>query len=204
MFQTRDRYDGILFVVRGDEAPPTSRNLPDGSVSVDIRPEVPVPSAHTDIWDEANCQDAFDALAQATSTEHYPEIAPGLAFIELTLDEFARWLRGRGHVIPSFWNQAPEPPASAEAALDATQMSRTGAAGRPSGKHLVKAELQRRADNGEIPKGASAVWISDELAEWYENEPRKKSAALPPLTAETIRKSLRADIRKARADAGRN
>ena len=98
MFQTRDRYDGILFVVRGDEAPRTSRNLPDGSVSVDIRPEVPVPSLDTDTWDEANCQDAFDALAQATSTVYYPEIAPGLAFIELTLDEFTRWLRGRGYV----------------------------------------------------------------------------------------------------------
>ena len=110
MFQTRDRYDGILFVVRGDEAPSTSRELPDGSVVVDIRPEVPVPSADTDTWDEANCQDAFDALAQATSTEHYPEITPGLAFRELTPDEFMRWLRGRGFPVPSFWKPKLEKP----------------------------------------------------------------------------------------------
>ena len=110
MFQTRDRYDGILFVVRGDEAPSTSSELPDGSVSVDIRPEVPVPSLDTDIWDEANCQDAFDALAQATSTEHYPEITPGLAFRELTPDEFMGWLRGRGFPVPSFWKPTLEKP----------------------------------------------------------------------------------------------
>ena len=204
MFQTRDRYDGILFVVRGDEAPSTSRELPDGSVSVDIRPEVPVPSLGTDTWDEANCQDAFDALAQATSTEHYPEITPGLAFIELTPDEFTRWLRERGYVIPSFWNQAPEPPASAAAPLDATQISRTGAAGRPSGKHLVNAELERRVKNGEIPRDASAKRIAQALAEWYENGPRKEHSKLPSLSCETIRKSLRDDIRNAIADAGRN
>ena len=192
MFQTRDRYDGILFVVRGDEAPSTSRELPDGSVSVDIRPEVPVPSLDTDIWDEANCQDAFDALAQATSTEHYPEIAPGLAFIELTLDEFTRWLRGRGYVIPSFWNQAPEPPASAAAPLDATQMSRTGAAGRPSVMHLVKLELERRVKNGEITEGCeSAKRIAQELAEWYENGPRKER----PNTAATFMSRLFANFK---------
>jgi hypothetical protein len=80
---------------------------------------------------------------------------------------------------------------------DAVQMSRTGAAGRPSAKHLVLNELNRRARDGEIPSNASIKQIAHELADWYEAGPRKQEPNLPPLTSETIRKSLRAEIRRA-------
>jgi hypothetical protein len=42
-------------------------------------------------------------LARCPSFEYYPEISPGLDFIELTRDEFVKWLLVRGFEIPTFW-----------------------------------------------------------------------------------------------------
>ena len=111
MFKSmRHRDDlGIVFVVDGDPAPP-NEELPDGGVRVDIRYPVPVPSLDTDSWDDANCADAFDALAQTPSTESYQEMGISLRYIELAYAEFVGWLRGRGFPVPSFWKPTLEKP----------------------------------------------------------------------------------------------
>ena len=100
---------GIVFVVDGDPAPP-NEELPDGGVRVDIRYPVPVPSSDTDSWDDANCADAFDALAQTPSTESYQEMGISLRYIELAYAEFVGWLRGRVFPVPSFWKPTLEKP----------------------------------------------------------------------------------------------
>jgi hypothetical protein len=99
-----DRNDlGIVFVRGEDAGPPKATELPDGSVEVDVRRRIIVPSGETSTWDEDSCGDAFHTLAQTISTVSYPEIAPGLTYIELTYGEFNNWRRKRGYRKPTFW-----------------------------------------------------------------------------------------------------
>jgi hypothetical protein len=99
-----DRNDlGILFVLGEDTGPPNATELPDGCVEVDVRRRIIVPSGDTSTWDEHSCVDAFHTLAQTSSTVFYPEIAPGLTYIELTYGEFNNWCRKRGYPEPTFW-----------------------------------------------------------------------------------------------------
>jgi hypothetical protein len=94
-----DRNDlGIVFVLGED--PPKATELPDG---VDVRRRIIVPSGDTSTWNEDSCGDAFHTLAQTISAVSYPEIAPGLTYIELTYGEFNDWCRKRGYRKPTFW-----------------------------------------------------------------------------------------------------
>jgi len=103
MFQAmHDRDDlGIIFVVEGVGEPRTEQ-LPDGSV-VDVRHRICLPSRDISTWNESSCEDAFQSLAQTSSTESYPEMTPGLAWIELTFEEFTDWLASQGYAKPKFW-----------------------------------------------------------------------------------------------------
>ncbi|HZC56145.1 MAG TPA: hypothetical protein VE396_08880 [Xanthobacteraceae bacterium] len=104
MFKSmHDRDDlGIVFVQGEDGGSPAITDLPDGCVVVDVRRRVNVPSGDATSWDEGACEIAFRTLAETSSIERYPEITPGLAFIELTHDEFDDWRRKRGYPKPSF------------------------------------------------------------------------------------------------------
>jgi len=116
-------------------------------------------------------------------------------------DDFLKWIE---EDFPEFYQSNIASLCHGDADLDAAQISKTGAPGRPTAMHLVSQELQRRVENGEVPKGASARKISQDLAEWYKNGPRKKQPKLPPIAFDTIRKSLGADLRKAKSETGRN
>jgi hypothetical protein len=99
----RQRDDlGIVFVV-GNSAGPLQIEMPDGSVRVDVRQQIRVPSVDVGTWDEISCRDAFQALAETCSLDSYPELAPGLAFIQLSYEEFAAWVAKRGYPEPTFW-----------------------------------------------------------------------------------------------------
>ena len=65
MFQSMgDRTDlGIVFITGEGQEQSTIERLRDGSVVVDVRPQIPVPSTDTGSWDEDNCESAFLALA---------------------------------------------------------------------------------------------------------------------------------------------
>jgi hypothetical protein len=69
------------------------------------------------------------------------------------------------------------------------QAYRTGFAGRPSVKHLVAAEMERRAKSGELKESMRAE--AKELAEWY----ARAHPAGPRVKAGTIRNSL-ADLHR--------
>lgn len=61
----------------------------------------------------------------------------------------------------------------------------TGAAGRPTSMHLIKAEMHRRADHGELQPTLKAEFES--LVEWLS----KKHPQAHPATSKTIRNNLR-------------
>jgi hypothetical protein len=106
MFTSKYRDDlGIMFVV-GDEQGPPGIELPDGSLKIDIRPEIRVPSSNIDSWDEAACTDAFHTLAKVTkesSINSYREFAVLLPSIKLTYEEFNTWRAKGGYDEPRFW-----------------------------------------------------------------------------------------------------
>jgi hypothetical protein len=102
-----DRDDaGIVFLVEGIDEP-QAEQLSDGSIVVDVRPRISLPSKDISTWDESNCGDAFEMLARTSSTESYPEMTPILAWIELTFKEFTEWLVVHGYAKPKFWKPLP-------------------------------------------------------------------------------------------------
>jgi hypothetical protein len=101
----RDDADVVFFVEEAGE--PQMEQLSDGLIAVDLRPCISVPSKDVSTWDESNCEDAFQALAQTSSTESYPEMTPTLAWIELTFEEFTNWLSARGYAKTKFWKPLP-------------------------------------------------------------------------------------------------
>jgi hypothetical protein len=109
MFTLKYRDDlGIIFIVGDDAGPgPPQIDLPDGSIEIDVRPQIRVPSSNTESWDEAACRDAFHALAELTersSIESYREFAVLLLpSTKLTYGEFNTWRRKRGYPKPKFW-----------------------------------------------------------------------------------------------------
>jgi hypothetical protein len=70
-------------------------------------------------------------------------------------------------------------------ASDERRVYRTGFAGRPSGRHVVAAEMERRAKSGELIKDSMRA-EAKELAEWY----ARAHPTGPPVKAGTIRNSL--------------
>jgi len=93
---------GIVFVVGNDEDS-LPVQLEDGSVKVDVRPRIPIPSGNPESWDEVACINAFQALAETCSIDQYPILATHFGWIELTYDEFIAWLAKRGYPEPQFW-----------------------------------------------------------------------------------------------------
>jgi hypothetical protein len=93
---------GIVFIV-SDCVGPLPVELPDGSLMVDLRHQIRVPSSNTENWDEAACRDAFHALAKTCSKESYPELTVGFILTELSYEGFSTWCTKRGFSIPTFW-----------------------------------------------------------------------------------------------------
>jgi hypothetical protein len=110
MFTSMHRDDlGIVFIVGDDAAPPPvdlQAGSPDGSLEIDVRPQIRVPSSNVESWDEAACKDAFHALAEITEQsliESYQEFAVFLPSTKLTYEEFNTWRTKRGYPKLKFW-----------------------------------------------------------------------------------------------------
>jgi hypothetical protein len=98
---------GIAFVV-GDCAGPRPVELPDGSLKVDLRHQIRIPSNDPESWDEAACRDAFHSLAQTSSKESYPDLTVGFTLIELSYQEFNAWREKRDYHEANFWKPPQE------------------------------------------------------------------------------------------------
>ena len=86
-----------------DDTAPNETTEYDGSLVVDMRPKVLVPSLDPETWSEQSCKPAFETLAKTPSLEHYPEWSPGFAAKKLTIDEFFKFVSSRGYDFPKFW-----------------------------------------------------------------------------------------------------
>jgi hypothetical protein len=102
MFKSKRHYQRIVFVTEDDPGPPTIVEQPDGTVQVDLRPRITVPR-DSEEWHEVSCAAVFEMLARSPSFKYYPDISFSLDFIELTRDEFVKWLLVRRYEIPTFW-----------------------------------------------------------------------------------------------------
>jgi hypothetical protein len=99
--------DEIAFVIPGAPELPCSRPLGDGGVEVFRLVRVPLPNAQSDTWTDANCTEAFNAIAEAWDEELFWLLAYEVPFIMLTRSEFAQWAKKCGHESPTFWGKEP-------------------------------------------------------------------------------------------------
>jgi hypothetical protein len=93
----------IVFIAPEDTPPNETTELDDGSLIMDLRPKVLVPSLDPETWSEQSCKPAFETLAKTPSLEHYPEWSPGFAARKLTIDEFFKFVSSPGYDFPKFW-----------------------------------------------------------------------------------------------------
>ena len=54
-------------------------------------------------WDDTNCAEASEAVAEAWSCDRFELITPSLGWIELAATEFRRWVAANGYQPPTFW-----------------------------------------------------------------------------------------------------
>jgi hypothetical protein len=97
-------YQGdIAFVVPGWEEPKMTRDLPDGGVEILRFWRVPLPNDNSTSWNEVNCRDAFEAVAETWESGEFPLLEPSLRGIELSESTFRSWIRAKGYHRPLFW-----------------------------------------------------------------------------------------------------
>ena len=111
MFERMQDIDraAIVFLVGQDTNQSSTQELPHGSLRVDIRPLLRVPSRDVSVWDEDSCKDALDALARLSLCKRYPEYIPGFVSLKLNYDEFSGWLKALDYPRPKFWRPSAAP-----------------------------------------------------------------------------------------------
>ena len=102
-----------------------------------------------------------------------------LAYFEaltISKDDFGQWCDARGRKRSRFWFGDIE---------DAPDPTRSGLAGRPTPKHLYKAELQRRAKAGLMLDAVSKE--AKELHNWLRSKYPKINSGTPKAIENNIR-----------------
>lgn len=74
--------DFLAFIIPDETEPPETEPLDDSLV--DVRARVPLPSPDYDTWTEADCVEAFEAIADAWDEELFHLIAPIVMGVVLT------------------------------------------------------------------------------------------------------------------------
>jgi hypothetical protein len=98
----------IAFIIPNTEEPPQWVADDDGVMEFVQPLRVPVPNANPDTWTVANCESAFDAIANQWNEALISpsESAPIFLDIVLTSSEFFEWINTIGYERPTFWSGA--------------------------------------------------------------------------------------------------
>jgi hypothetical protein len=115
--------DRIAFVVPGLEEPAISRALPDGGVVVFRLSTVPLPNTQPKSWDDTNCAEAFEAVAEGWNSERFEIVEMSVHWIELTVAEFVSWIDETPYPTPTFWQITDERDGANERTKPVTQNS---------------------------------------------------------------------------------
>jgi hypothetical protein len=98
----------LIFFVLAEGPPVTCVERDDGSVDVDIRKPVPIPSSDTSTWSEANCAEAFGALAELEDYRDCGDVVTPVFHAALVVTEpaFRAWLVHNKVNPPKFWKSS--------------------------------------------------------------------------------------------------
>jgi hypothetical protein len=80
-----------------------SEYLIDGTVVVSFSVRVPIPNNDPESWSDANCVQAFEAIAEQWDEELFPFVASTVAGNTLTSSTFMKWVKNRKFAPPRFW-----------------------------------------------------------------------------------------------------
>jgi hypothetical protein len=99
--------DFVAFFVPKSDEKTSIKDLPDGRV--EIRPwRVSLPNSQPESWDDINCAEAFNAVAEAWDLDRFSLAAPVVAGLRLTEPEFRAWVDSKGYPPPTFWQSGGE------------------------------------------------------------------------------------------------
>lgn len=94
----------IVFEIPGVASSTAEQQLEDGSIVVDMRMRIALPSEHVDDWTIQSCSEAFEKLADLWDEKVSPLLLPALVGIKLKHSDFTAWVRRRGFDVPTFWD----------------------------------------------------------------------------------------------------
>lgn len=153
--------DHIAFAIPGAPEPQCSRLLDDGGVEVYRLVTVPLPNARPDTWIDANCGEAFNAIAEAWHEKAFDLLALEVPFIVLTRSEFIQWIDKYKYERPTFWGRTSE---------DEDQQGPTNETVRRNSLHTPKKSWKAKAGKKLTPceeavlKAISDFWPDGRLA----------------------------------------
>jgi hypothetical protein len=75
--------------------------LPNGIV--EVRLFVPLPKSSPDSWTDDDCTEAFQIIAKLWDSLDFELFVPIVWSLQLSEDEFTRWVKSRGHQRGNFW-----------------------------------------------------------------------------------------------------
>jgi hypothetical protein len=164
----------IAFSIPGAPEPPCSRVLDDGRVEVYLLPRIPLPNAQPDTWIDANCAEAFNAIAEAWDEKVFSLLAIEVPFIVLTRSEFIQWIDKCRYKRPTFWGSTSE---------DEDQQQPTNETVRRKPTKPVQYRIQRAVEalakerSGKFPPEGMPIYERDRLiTEWLDadDDPMKR------------------------------
>jgi hypothetical protein len=141
--------DQIAFVVPGFEEPTKWEVLPDGGVEVFRLWSVPLPNTQPESWDDTNCAEAFEAVAEAWDCERFQILSMSVHWVQLTVAELLNWIADTPYPTPTFWeieaetdgvNERPKP-VTEKSAVRLVQTYIDDA--KTAGRHPTQAELEK-------------------------------------------------------------
>jgi hypothetical protein len=119
---------------------------------------------------------------QLPSQQYFPHLSYSICFIELTPEEFFRWVIKRGFFVPTFWKRTTEidltqatTPQGSATSNDSHIASAANFGGRGAKKRAVQMAFKALFPNGEIPPGMTSQHRNDLICEMLKKSEGNRS-----------------------------